>query len=42
LPRHIGPSENETKEMLKVVKASSLEDLIKQAIPDNIVDPKAL
>ena len=28
--------------MLKTLKASSLEDLIKQAIPANILDPKAL
>ena len=28
--------------MLKTVKANSLEDLIKQAIPENIRDPQAL
>jgi len=28
--------------MLKVVKASSVEELIKQAIPSNIIDPNAL
>jgi len=28
--------------MLKVVKASSVEELVKQAIPANIIDPNAL
>ncbi len=28
--------------MLKIVKASSVDDLIKQAIPSNIIDSRAL
>jgi glycine cleavage system pyridoxal-binding protein P len=28
--------------MLKIVKASSVDDLIKQAIPSNIIDPTAI
>ncbi len=34
--RHIGPNEQETEEMLKAVKAKSLEELIDQTIPSNI------
>ncbi len=34
--RHIGVNENEQKEMLKAVKAKSLDELIKQTIPDSI------
>ena len=35
--RHIGPSEEEIKKMLKVVGADSLDDLIKKTVPDNIL-----
>ncbi len=34
--RHIGPSPKERDEMLQVVEASSLDDLIDQTIPSNI------
>ncbi|MDX1630198.1 MAG: glycine dehydrogenase (aminomethyl-transferring), partial [Fulvivirga sp.] len=34
--RHNGPDENQIKEMLKVIKADSLEDLISQTIPKSI------
>ena len=35
--RHIGPSEEDIKEMLKLVGADSLEDLMKKTVPDNIL-----
>ncbi len=35
-PRHIGPSEEETGEMLKAIGAKSLDELIDQTIPANI------
>ena len=35
--RHIGPSETDIKNMLKVVGADSLDDLIKKTVPDNIM-----
>ncbi|MBN8585043.1 MAG: aminomethyl-transferring glycine dehydrogenase [Ignavibacteria bacterium] len=34
--RHIGPREHDEKEMLKVIGASSLDDLIYQVVPDLI------
>lgn len=34
--RHIGASENETSEMLKVIGVNSVEELITQVLPDNI------
>lgn len=34
--RHVGPSANETAEMLKVIGASSLNDLISQVVPESI------
>ena len=34
--RHLGPDENETNQMLKVVGADSIEQLIEQTIPANI------
>ena len=34
--RHIGPRESDIKEMLKTVKASSLDNLIEETIPSNI------
>ncbi len=34
--RHIGPSEAETKEMLKTLKVNTLDDLIGQTVPDSI------
>lgn len=42
LPRHIGPSPEETREMLRFVEAASLEDLMKQTISNKIVDTKSL
>ncbi|MFZ4620501.1 MAG: aminomethyl-transferring glycine dehydrogenase [Bacteroidota bacterium] len=35
-PRHIGPNEAETKEMLKTIGAASLDELIEQTVPANI------
>ncbi len=34
--RHIGPRESDVNEMLKTVKASSVENLIEETIPSNI------
>lgn len=34
--RHIGPNENEVKEMLRVVGADSLDGLISETVPANI------
>ncbi len=34
--RHIGPSQNETSEMLQSIGVNSLDELIGQAVPDNI------
>ncbi len=42
IDRHIGPSEIEVTEMLKVVGAQSLEDLISQTVPENIFLEQAL
>ncbi|MCK9407825.1 MAG: aminomethyl-transferring glycine dehydrogenase [Bacteriovoracaceae bacterium] len=35
-PRHIGPNEADTKEMLKTIGVSSLDELIDQTVPANI------
>ena len=35
-PRHIGPNEAETKEMLKTIGVSSLDELIDQTVPAHI------
>ena len=35
--RHIGPSEDDIKEMLKMVGADSLDDLMKKTVPENIL-----
>ncbi len=35
-PRHIGPNEEETREMLKTIGVSSLDELIEQTVPANI------
>ncbi|HEY3401981.1 MAG TPA: aminomethyl-transferring glycine dehydrogenase [Ohtaekwangia sp.] len=40
--RHIGPDDHQTKEMLKVIGASSLDELISQTIPSNIRLKKSL
>ncbi len=40
--RHIGPKENEKQQMLDVVGAKSLEDLISQTIPAGIRLPEDL
>jgi glycine dehydrogenase len=40
--RHIGPNEEQTREMLDVIKASSLDALIDQTIPQNIQLKKKL
>lgn len=34
--RHIGPGENETKEMLKALNVNTLDELIDQTVPDSI------
>ena len=34
--RHIGPDSRQTDEMLKMIKASSLDELINQTVPANI------
>ncbi len=36
IPRHIGPNPAEIQEMLQVIGVSSLEDLIRQAVPSQI------
>ena len=40
--RHIGPRENDIKEMLKVIGISSVDELIKKTIPDNILMKKEM
>ncbi|PSJ47281.1 glycine dehydrogenase (aminomethyl-transferring) [Zobellella endophytica] len=40
--RHIGPSEQEVAEMLAVVGAESLDDLIHQTVPANILNDQPL
>ncbi len=40
--RHIGPRSNEIDEMLKVIGADSLEDLIKKTIPSSILAPEKI
>ena len=35
--RHIGPSEEDIEEMLKIVGADSLDDLMKNTVPDDIL-----
>lgn len=42
IKRHNGPTEEQIKQMLNVVGASSLDDLMNQTIPDNIRLPKPL
>jgi glycine dehydrogenase len=42
LPRHIGPDANAQAEMLALVGASSLEDLLKKVVPAAIHSPKPL
>jgi glycine dehydrogenase len=36
IPRHIGPTEAETREMLRAVGAASLEDFIAKVVPEKI------
>lgn len=40
--RHIGPNDNDTKEMLKVIKADSIDELIDETVPSNIRLEKTL
>ncbi len=42
LRRHIGPNKTETKEMLKSIGVSSLDQLIKETIPSSILTDKKL
>lgn len=36
IPRHIGPDEHDTKQMLKTIGAASLDELISQTVPPGI------
>jgi glycine dehydrogenase len=36
IPRHIGPNEHETKQMLKTIGSGSLDELISQTVPGGI------
>ncbi|HMB94774.1 MAG TPA: hypothetical protein VKK61_01915, partial [Tepidisphaeraceae bacterium] len=36
IPRHIGPSEKEIREMLAAIGLSSLDELIDQTVPEAI------
>ncbi|MBC8173870.1 MAG: aminomethyl-transferring glycine dehydrogenase [Chitinophagales bacterium] len=40
--RHIGPGEDDVKEMLKIINATSLDQLIDETIPQNIRNKNAL
>ena len=40
--RHIGPSNSDVKYMLKSINLDSLDDLVKQTVPDTILKKKAL
>ncbi len=40
--RHIGPDENDIKEMLSVIGLSSIDELIYKSVPDNILLKKKL
>lgn len=35
--RHIGPREKDIKEMLSALKVNSMEELVKQTVPENIL-----
>jgi len=40
--RHIGPNDTETREMLKRIGASSIDELIQQTVPASILLPKPI
>ena len=40
--RHIGPTENEIKQMLSVINANSIDELIDQTIPKSIRNDKPM
>src|SRR5688572_5722202 len=40
--RHIGPDQEQTEAMLRVIKANSVDDLIDQTVPDSIRIKKPL
>jgi glycine cleavage system P protein (glycine dehydrogenase) len=42
IPRHIGPGDAETAEMLKTVGAKSLEDFIAKVVPEKIRSKRPL
>ena len=42
IPRHIGPSQKDTQEMLKVIGSSSIESLVNETIPKSILCNKSL
>ena len=42
IPRHIGPNENDTRQMLKTIGVSSIDELIDNTVPANIRMDKPL
>ena len=40
--RHIGPNEDETKQMLQIIGAESISDLIEKTVPPSIRTSKSL
>ena len=42
IPRHIGPSQKDTQEMLKVIGSDSIEALVNETIPKSILSKKSL
>ena len=40
--RHIGPRNNDIKDMLKVINCDSLDELIKKTVPSNILIDSSL
>ncbi len=42
LPRHIGPSQKDSLEMLKAIGSDSLETLVSETIPKSIISKKTL
>ena len=40
--RHIGPSKSEINDMLKVIGCESINDLIKETVPEDILQKETL